>query len=171
MEAEGSLGVCHTSVSNTDCAEVHVTIPCASRDLRPVANKGRMTGERKAANEAAAAQYRDSLARIQALHPSQQDVLLQLKDYGSLVAWSQVTPAAHEEESPREKNQPEQPWNSLSNLLSPEALLATSKSPCSAFLPTAASHFRQAPVLQRTRPDKELPHLHSLLPAADEHTR
>eukprot|EP00892_Ulva_mutabilis_P005453 jgi/Ulvmu1/327/UM001_0331.1 len=104
--------------------DAHATLG-QDRNLLPFPTAESREGEAAQARQDAAAQYRASLARIEALPPSQQEVLLRLRDYGSLVSWSQVTHAAHDDSEPKHKQGRVEPWNSLSNLLSPEALIAT----------------------------------------------
>lgn len=96
------------------------------------------TPELRREAEASKARARHAKAAVdvfESLPPSQQDVLLCLKEYGTLVSWSQVTPAA-----PDSDGQQGKPWNSLDGVLSPEAALATSVSLSAPRLLTELSH-------------------------------
>lgn len=91
--------------------------------LNPQPRKTRNVREPYVADaEAAQAKHAKAFVELfESLPPSQQDVLLCLKEYAALVSWSQVTPAA-----PENHGQQAKPWNSLDGILSPEAALATS---------------------------------------------
>lgn len=85
--------------------------------------------EERIAHEIEMIHGKSAQALFASLHPTQQDVLLCLKDYANLVSWSQVTPAACDPHLPDGQSGDAAPWKSLERILSPEALLAASAPP------------------------------------------
>lgn len=67
---------------------------------------------------------RSAHSAFEKLHPTQQDVLLRLKQYANVVSWSQVTCAAHHVDSSKDEAEQVPPWNSLERIFSPDAMLA-----------------------------------------------
>lgn len=139
VRAAKLLSVFSDSIAHADTVTVRshmdlrlifrIRLSANSRDLLPLPTPEYKTPAGKQARQAAAKQYRASRDVVESLNPTQQDVLLRLRDYANLVSWSQVTGAAHDETSSK-SNDESTPWNSLQDTLSPEALLATSVYSC-----------------------------------------